>query len=134
MVWSGNDGNITRVEIESALGMIAQTAPVHSNGIGNTLSDGPFGQAAYGAGLVYEATGDIRALDLAMMFADNILTLRNDPYNGTVLWTGRRELVGLQFFRLNLVKRALTLTGFFPTGLAEFSTRAVCWRARSQSR
>lgn len=50
MVWEGNNGSVTRKEIKSALGMLSRTQAVLQNGIGNVLSDGVFGQAAYGAG------------------------------------------------------------------------------------
>lgn len=86
---------MTRNEVETALGMFAAIAPVEapSVALGNGLSDGPFGQAAQNAGLMFEMTGDIRALDLAVKFADNLLAIRNNPINGTVLWDGARELM-----------------------------------------
>lgn len=34
------------------------------------LSDGNFGQGAYNAGLLFEMTGDIRALDVVIRLAD----------------------------------------------------------------
>lgn len=88
MVWSGNDGPVTRAEVESALGMLSSVPPATTNGIGNIFSNGAVGQAAYGAGLLYETTGDIRALDLALKIADNMLALRNSPATGTVVWGG----------------------------------------------
>ncbi|KAK4049036.1 hypothetical protein OIV83_004397 [Microbotryomycetes sp. JL201] len=91
MIWESNDGEVTRTEIESALGMLANVPPVWITGIGNILSDGPLGQGAYNAGLLYEVTGDIRALDLVVRMADNILALQNDPEHGQILWTGKRE-------------------------------------------
>ncbi|KAI5476244.1 hypothetical protein MNV49_007944 [Pseudohyphozyma bogoriensis] len=93
MKLSSTTGAVTRSEIESALGMFAAIEPVTSNGQGNVLSFGVLGQAAENVGLLFEATGDIRALDLALKYADNILTLRNDPTTGRVMWTGVRELV-----------------------------------------
>ncbi|GAA5939697.1 hypothetical protein JCM1841_002943, partial [Sporobolomyces salmonicolor] len=90
MVWSGDDGEVTRAEIESALGMLQQDLePLWENGQGNILADGSLGQGAYGASLLFEITGDIRALDVAVRIADNILALQNqntpDP---VVIWTG----------------------------------------------
>lgn len=70
MFWSGNSGSVTRKEIETALGMLANIDPVLENGQGNILSDGAFGQAAYNAGLLFELSGDRRALDYAVRFAD----------------------------------------------------------------
>ncbi|KAK4701270.1 hypothetical protein P7C70_g4964, partial [Phenoliferia sp. Uapishka_3] len=93
MVWGSNTGPVLQNEIETALGMIANVPVVTKVGAGNILSDGALGQAAYSAGILFETTGDVRALDLAMKFADNILALRNDAVTGAVLWTGRRELV-----------------------------------------
>lgn len=70
MIWDGNDGNVTRQEVETALGMLSAVPPVWVTGIGNTLSDGPVGQGAYNAGLLFEMTGDIRALDMVVRFSD----------------------------------------------------------------
>ncbi|KAK4699031.1 hypothetical protein P7C70_g7235, partial [Phenoliferia sp. Uapishka_3] len=93
MAWNGNSGQVTRQEIETALGMLANVEPVLENGIGNVLSDGELGQAAYNAGLLFELSGDRRALDFAVKYADNMLALRNNPGNGTIMWNGIRELV-----------------------------------------
>ena len=38
VAWSGEDGNVTRIEIETALGRLRKTAPVFVNGIGNVVS------------------------------------------------------------------------------------------------
>ena len=38
MIWSGLDGDVTRVEIESALGMLTQLEPVWTNFQGNIVS------------------------------------------------------------------------------------------------
>ncbi|ORY76909.1 hypothetical protein BCR35DRAFT_353283 [Leucosporidium creatinivorum] len=91
--WSGYDGVVTRAEIETTLGLIGKTQPVLSNGLGNILANGAFGQAIVSAGQIYETTGDRRALDLALQMADNILAIRNDPNTGVILWTGKREQV-----------------------------------------
>ncbi|KAL8283817.1 hypothetical protein RQP46_005249 [Phenoliferia psychrophenolica] len=88
MVWSGNDGPVTRREIETALGMLANVAPVLQNHDGNILADGEFGQAAYNAGLLFELGGDRRALDFAVQFADKCALLFV-----FLMWTGKRELV-----------------------------------------
>lgn len=101
LVWSSYNSSVTRSEIETAFGMLVSTVPVTltnvSAGVGNIMADGVFGQAAYGAGLLFKVTGDVRALDLALQFADNILAdnilaVRNNPAAGKVLWTGNREL------------------------------------------
>ncbi|GAA5850918.1 hypothetical protein JCM3766R1_004000 [Sporobolomyces carnicolor] len=89
MIWSGLDGDVTRVEIETALGMLMQLEPVWTNFQGNILGDGALGQGAYSASLLFEITGDVRALDVAVRISDNILALQNqntdDPQ---VIWTG----------------------------------------------
>ncbi|KAK4055976.1 hypothetical protein OIO90_002970 [Microbotryomycetes sp. JL221] len=86
MILESNEGEVTRNEIETALGMLENVPPVWITGIGNIL-----GQAAFNAGLLYEITGDIRALDIAVRMSDNIVALQNDPVTGQVLWTGKRE-------------------------------------------
>ncbi|GAA5942043.1 uncharacterized protein JCM15063_004279 [Sporobolomyces koalae] len=94
MIWNGLDGDVTRVEIESALGMLMQLEPVWENGQGNILGDGALGQGAYSASLLFEITGDIRALDVAVRIADNILALQNQNIeNPFVIWTGEADPV-----------------------------------------
>ncbi|GAA5963539.1 hypothetical protein JCM3765_006273 [Sporobolomyces pararoseus] len=89
MIWSGFDGEVTREEIESALGMLANLEPVWQNGNGNILGDGALGQGAYSASLLFEITGDIRALDVAVRISDNILALQNQNTENPVrIWTG----------------------------------------------
>ncbi|SDA01397.1 BZ3500_MvSof-1268-A1-R1_Chr10-1g02625 [Microbotryum saponariae] len=92
-IWGGTDGNVTRLEIESALGLLAKIPPVLANGIGNVLANGYLGEASRAAGQMYQVTGDRRALDLALQMAENMHFLQNDPVNGTVMWTGLRDPV-----------------------------------------
>jgi protein-S-isoprenylcysteine O-methyltransferase Ste14 len=40
----------------------------------------------------YSFTHDRRALDLAMVWSDAFLHARNDPTNGRIIWTGKRDL------------------------------------------
>ncbi|BGP39611.1 hypothetical protein JCM10449v2_003562 [Rhodotorula kratochvilovae] len=95
MVWSGNAGNVTRQEIETALGMLRELEPLWENGHGNVLSDGWLGQGMHDAGLLYEITGDRRALDVIVNVADNILALQNanTPGGGVTIWTGAKDSV-----------------------------------------
>ncbi|BGP31683.1 hypothetical protein JCM10296v2_003457 [Rhodotorula toruloides] len=95
MAWSGFDGDVTRTEIETALGMLKQLEPLWANGQDNVLSTGYLGQAAHDAGLLYEVTGDIRALDVSIQVADNILALQNanTPGGGVTIWTGAKDSV-----------------------------------------
>ncbi|BGO99367.1 Proteophosphoglycan ppg4 [Rhodotorula toruloides ATCC 204091] len=95
MAWSGVDGGVTRTEIETALGMLKQLEPLWANGQDNVLSTGYLGQAAHDAGLLYEVTGDIRALDVSIQVADNILALQNanTPGGGVTIWTGAKDSV-----------------------------------------
>lgn len=58
-----------------------------------TLSTGDVGQAAWTAGLLFETTGDIRFLDQAVRFSDNMLAVRNNPVTGRIMWDGQRDLV-----------------------------------------
>ncbi|GAA5904230.1 uncharacterized protein JCM6883_006417 [Sporobolomyces salmoneus] len=94
MIWSGLDGDVTREEIESALGMLAQLEPVWENFQGNILGDGALGQGAYSASLLFEITGDIRALDVAVRISDNILALQNQNTKQPMkIWTGEIDSV-----------------------------------------
>ncbi|GAA5885750.1 hypothetical protein JCM6882_007553 [Rhodosporidiobolus microsporus] len=89
MAWEGNNGEVTRNEIETALGMLGNVEPVWKNGQGNILSDGKVGQGLENAGLLFEITGDIRALDVVVRIADNILALQNQNSPDPVkIWTG----------------------------------------------
>ncbi|SCV73937.1 BQ2448_6367 [Microbotryum intermedium] len=92
-LWGTTKGNVTRLEIESALGLLSRIPPVWVNGIGNVLANGYLGEASRAAGQMYQVTGDRRALDLTLQMAENTHWLQNDPVNGTVMWTGRRDPV-----------------------------------------
>lgn len=71
LVWAGNSGDITRAEIESAVQIAVTSAAVSTLvGQGNILAYGHAATAAYGAGLLFEFTGDLRALDVAVRFAN----------------------------------------------------------------
>ncbi|GAA5895078.1 hypothetical protein JCM8208_000107 [Rhodotorula glutinis] len=94
MAWSGNTGNVTRLEIETALGMLRELEPLWENGQGNVLSDGWLGQGMHDAGLLFEVTGDRRALDVMVQIADNILALQNaNTPNPVTIWTGSKDSV-----------------------------------------
>ncbi|KPV75174.1 uncharacterized protein RHOBADRAFT_53189 [Rhodotorula graminis WP1] len=94
MAWSGNAGNVTRLEIETALGMLRELEPLWENGQGNVLSDGWLGQGMHDAGLLFEVTGDRRALDVMVQIADNILALQNaNTPNPVTIWTGSKDSV-----------------------------------------
>lgn len=48
MTWAGTSGRVTRDEIETALGLLSQTVSyTTTDGQGNALAYGNFGQAAY---------------------------------------------------------------------------------------
>lgn len=110
MKWEGVNGEVTRTEIETLLGDLQSTGVHLTNGQDNALSDGWLGMSAYASGLLFEITGDRRALDVAVRLADkcvshllpistsltvqhSMLATRNDPNTGRVMWTGKRELV-----------------------------------------
>ena len=44
-----------------------------------------------GMGHLYRMTGDRAVLDTLLRWTDRVLSLRNDPENGTLDWTGARE-------------------------------------------
>ncbi|GAA5968816.1 hypothetical protein JCM11641_000742 [Rhodosporidiobolus odoratus] len=89
MVLDLNSTEVTRTEIESAIGMLAQLEPLWENGQGNVLADGYLGQGLYNAGLLFEITGDVRALDVVVRIADNILALQNqNTADPVTIWTG----------------------------------------------
>ncbi|GJN88968.1 hypothetical protein Rhopal_001939-T1 [Rhodotorula paludigena] len=95
MVWDGIDGDVTRTEIETALGMLRELEPLWENGQGNVLADGWLGQGMHDAGLLYEITGDIRAMDIMVQIADNIIALQNanTAGGGVRIWTGAKDSV-----------------------------------------
>ncbi|KAK4049856.1 hypothetical protein OIV83_003912 [Microbotryomycetes sp. JL201] len=91
--FSGLNGPVTRSEVETSLGLLMQTTPVTGLFQGNILANGAFGMSIQSAGLLYETTGDRRALEIALQLAENIYAIRNDPVKGQVLWDGVREPV-----------------------------------------
>ncbi|KAM0790217.1 hypothetical protein ACM66B_005531 [Microbotryomycetes sp. NB124-2] len=91
--FSGLTGPVTRIEIETSLGLLMTQAPVIGLFQGNILANGAFGMAIQSAGLLYETTGDRRALEIALQLAENIYAIRNNPVTGQVLWDGVREPV-----------------------------------------
>jgi hypothetical protein len=70
LLWSGPDGAITRAELEAHLGYLAQAPPEFSNNNDNQLANKQLGSTLVAAANLFEATGDIRALDMAFQIAD----------------------------------------------------------------
>ncbi|KAK4050185.1 hypothetical protein OIO90_005167 [Microbotryomycetes sp. JL221] len=93
VAFNGTQGSVTRSEIETGLGLLMGTAAVTQLFQDNILANGKFGMALQSAGLLYETTGDRRALEVALQLAENIYAIRNNPTTGQVLWNGVREPV-----------------------------------------
>ena len=64
--------------------MTTSVGPADHAGYDGTASYATVGQGAYAAGQMFEATGDIRALDAAVTIADNFLAVRNNNETGRV--------------------------------------------------
>lgn len=91
MIVEGLDGPITRNEINS-FKTCMQARPASDNNVGNDWAYGDSGKDTEALGLMFEISGEIDILDQMIRFADAALACRNDPANGRVVWTGRREL------------------------------------------
>jgi hypothetical protein len=85
------DGPVTPAEVASFKQHI-KTLPMPTSNKGNAMVYGSAGSAAEALGDVYQITNDREVLDLLIQFADHMLAGRNDPENGRVTWTGKREL------------------------------------------
>lgn len=93
-MWSGDTGEVTRAEVEAALVVIDAVPPVTVVD-GNVLAYGNIASAARAASLLYQVTGDIRALNLAVRISDNILSLQNDVTSEKQVleWRSRTSVV-----------------------------------------
>src|SRR5215471_8370881 len=85
------DGSITSNEIASFKIFMQARAPSADN-IGNDWVYGNSGKDTEALGLMFDVTRDTAILDQMIRFADAALACRNDPVNGRVIWTGKREL------------------------------------------
>jgi hypothetical protein len=93
LVLAGLDGDVTTNEYMSFIDKINALPPPPSNNIGNTMVyEAVGGGKLHGLQTFYSFTKDRRVLDLAIVWSDAFLHARNDPVNGRIVWTGKREL------------------------------------------
>ena len=93
MVLEGVEGDVTPNELASFVKAIAALPPPPGNNIGNTMVYEAVGGARlHGMQTFYSFTKDRPALDLAIVWSDTFLHARNDPTNGRIVWTGKRDL------------------------------------------
>jgi hypothetical protein len=86
------NGPVTASEIQSTAGWFRANpyTPAGTNQ-GNHLAYGNGAKQAAEMRALYQLTGDVYFLDQAVRFSDHILSVRNHPTSGRILWTGRRE-------------------------------------------
>ncbi|WP_164716280.1 discoidin domain-containing protein [Paenibacillus whitsoniae] len=94
MVVNSLTGPVTKEEIDSFKQYILSSSvtPPVSN-LGNDFVYGPSGQNVEAMGYMYEISGDTEILDQMIRFSELMLSARNNPDTGRVLWNGNRELV-----------------------------------------
>jgi hypothetical protein len=85
------DGPITAKELQSFKDYVRALPPPKDNHH-NGMVYGVAGETTEGLGYLYDATHDPEVLDLLVNYADRLLAARNDPVNGRLIWTGKREL------------------------------------------
>ena len=66
--------------------------PLPTNNIDNSMVDERDGARIHGMQTFYAFTHDRRDLDMAIVWSDAFLHARNDPTNGRIIWTGKRDL------------------------------------------
>jgi hypothetical protein len=91
MVIENPDGPVTTHEI-AAFKAFMQSQPADGDNNHNHWVYGSGGKNIEALGMVYEISGDREILDQMIRFADAALAARNDPTNGRIIWTGKREL------------------------------------------
>ena len=92
MVFEGLDGDVTTNEYQSFIDKLGYLPPPPTNNIGNLMVDERDGARLHGMQTFYEFTHDRRDLDVAIVWSDAFLHARNDPANGRIIWTGKRDL------------------------------------------
>jgi hypothetical protein len=92
MTLEGTDGDVTTKEYQSFIDKLHYLPPPPTNNIGNLMVDERDGARLHGMQTFYSLTKDRRVLDLAIVWSDAFLHARNDPVNGRIVWTGKREL------------------------------------------
>ncbi len=92
MVLEGLDGDVTTNEYQSFVDKLNFLPPPPCNNIGNLMVDEKDGARLHGMQTFYSFTHDRRDLDMAIVWSDAFLHARNDPTNGRIIWTGKRDL------------------------------------------
>jgi protein-S-isoprenylcysteine O-methyltransferase Ste14 len=92
MVFEGLNGDVTTNEYRSFVDKLNVQPPPPTNNIGNLMVDEKDGARLHGMQTFYEFTHDRRDLDMAIVWSDAFLHARNDPTNGRIIWTGKRDL------------------------------------------
>lgn len=85
------DATVTTNEI-AAFKAFMQAQPTSDNNVGNDWVYGSAGKDTESLGMVYEISHDRAILDQMIRFADAALACRNNPTNGRIIWTDKREL------------------------------------------
>jgi hypothetical protein len=83
-------GAVTNSEVASFRVFMAKRG-LPSTASGNALAYGSGGTDVEALGDMYSFTDDVRILDRMLQFTDKILSIRNNPSTGRVMWTGVRE-------------------------------------------
>ena len=93
MVLEGLDGDVTTNEYNSYIAAIQNFPPPPSNNIDSVMVyERLGGSRLHGLQTFYSFSHDKRAMDVAIVWSDGFLHARNDPTNGRIVWTGKREL------------------------------------------
>ncbi|CAG8499211.1 44486_t:CDS:1 [Gigaspora margarita] len=93
MSFDGSNGPVTQNEINSFISFLGQPSRIPKTALRNRIADRNGGQDVEALGLMYEVTQNPQILDIMINYSDTFLSLRNNPENGRILWTGKRELV-----------------------------------------
>jgi hypothetical protein len=93
MVFMGLEGDVTTNEYKSFINKLNYLPPPPSNNLGTVMVyERVGGGTLHGLQTFYAFTKDRRVLDKAVEWSDAFLHGRNDPTNGRMVWTGKREL------------------------------------------
>jgi protein-S-isoprenylcysteine O-methyltransferase len=92
MVLEGLYGDVTTNEYQSFIDKLHYLPPPPTNNIDNRMVDEKDGARLHGMQTFYAFTHDRRDLDVAIVWSDAFLHARNDPTNGRIIWTGKRDL------------------------------------------
>ncbi len=91
MVFEGVNGDVTTNEYRAFIDKLNFQSPP-TNNIGNLMADEKDAAKLHGMQTFYSFTHDRRVLDYAVVWSDEFLHARNDPVNGRIIWTGKRDL------------------------------------------